>query len=75
MAGVVVHTFNPSSLETEAGLSGQQSEFQDSQGCCYTEKKPPLFLRCMLLPSNLSRGIDTFLKKQSAMIGNNRFFF
>ena len=39
---VVAHTFNPSTLEVEAGRflssrpSGIQSEFQDSQG--YTEK-------------------------------------
>jgi hypothetical protein len=39
---VVVHTFNPSTWEAEAGgflvqgQSGLQSEFQDSQG--YTEK-------------------------------------
>jgi hypothetical protein len=36
---VVVHTFNPSTWEAEAGgflSSGLQSEFQDSQG--YTEK-------------------------------------
>jgi hypothetical protein len=36
---VVVHVFNPSTWEAEAGVGGQpglQSEFQDSQG--YTEK-------------------------------------
>jgi hypothetical protein len=39
---VVVHAFNPSTQEAEAGgflssrLAGLQSEFQDSQG--YTEK-------------------------------------
>jgi len=34
---VVVHTsFNPSTWETEAGRSGLQNKFQDSQG--YTEK-------------------------------------
>jgi hypothetical protein len=36
---VVAHTFNPSTLEAEAGeflSSGLQSQFQDSQG--YTEK-------------------------------------
>jgi hypothetical protein len=32
----VVHTFNPSTWEAEAGQPGLQSEFQDSQG--YTEK-------------------------------------
>jgi hypothetical protein len=42
MPGMVVHTFNPSTWEAEAGdfwVRGQprlQSEFQDSQG--YTEK-------------------------------------
>ena len=34
--GVVVHDFNPSTREAEAGQPGLQSEFQDSQGS--TEK-------------------------------------
>ena len=34
--GMVVHAFNPSTQEAEAGQPGLQSEFQDSQS--YTEK-------------------------------------
>jgi hypothetical protein len=47
---VVVHTFNPSTQEAEAGRflssrpAGLQSEFQDSQG--YTEKP------CLKKPKN-----------------------
>ena len=42
---VVVHAFNPSVREAEAGQPGLQSEFQDIQG--YTEKP------CLKKPKNL----------------------
>jgi hypothetical protein len=36
LLAAVVHAFNPSTLEAEAGWPDLQSDFQDSQG--YTEK-------------------------------------